>query len=807
MNSAVSFLNGLNRVILAEKENPSDYYNTLCEVIAEEFQLYTAIIFKVLPSNELEVLGKSSFSRKSFQIGSTTGCVNCELVNERRNCEVNSDSECQIKSTDFILNESCLLIKSANDSYLLKLSQKTPFLPAEKDALAAMCRFLETFLKDNQKVTVPIASKSFPVLINDLSQELRTPVNSIIGFTSLLYDQNLTTVQNEYIKAIKENSNKILATLNDLIDLSKIKSGVLQENEPKPGILKSVEEVVRLISEKFNDPALKIEIESNSNIDENVAADLPKLKHVLVNILTFLCGESASGNITIKIEPKEKNQLRFRINHQNLDYQNDKVGQLLYIINSNERKNQKVNYFSPIVLNLAKEIAGYMGGELSVSSSKDGGLAVTFSIKSSYLSILESSLIALPKDPTLNKVLVIEDDYATSKLLSNYLNKWGYEPTIVNSGKKALNLLDNERFLAIITNVSLPDINGLEMMKKIRENKENRHTPIIVCSVEKDQQKAFLMGAVEYFVKPISYKDLVEVLTSYKLKKDSNILCVDDDINMLNLVKDAIESVGFNPIAENNSLNVMSRITGVPLDLAIVDLDMPGLSGFELIKLIKSENEFANLPIIIYTGKENFEEELSKIQGMFSELLSKKSSKIEDLADTINKMVNRIDTPENLVQSIEAEKKQASDMVQSGEDSATGDTSVAQTVTKEPKILLVEDYKHSQIIVTRLLKKNGFTVVTVVENGAEAVDAVKKIKFDLILMDMQMPVMNGFEATERIREFPEYKDTPIIALTAFAMKGDREKCLDSGATDYIPKPIDSQEFIEKVRSYTSVITI
>ena len=118
------------------------------------------------------------------------------------------------------------------------------------------------------------------------------------------------------------------------------------------------------------------------------------------------------------------------------------------------------------------------------------------------------------------------------------------------------------------------------------------------------------------------------------------------------------------------------------------------------------------------------------------------------------------------------------------------------------KILLVEDYKHSQIIVTRLLKKNSFDSIVVVENGAEALEQVKKQKFHLILMDMQMPVMNGFEATEKIRQIPDYKDTPIIALTAFAMKGDREKCLEAGATDYIPKPIDSQEFIEKVKYYT-----
>ncbi len=161
---------------------------------------------------------------------------------------------------------------------------------------------------------------------------------------------------------------------------------------------------------------------------------------------------------------------------------------------------------------------------------------------------------------------------------------------------------------------------------------------------------------------------------------------------------------------------------------------------------------------------------------MFSDLLKKSSTNIEQLSDTINQMINRFDeppTPEEIASK------------------------------KDPiKILLVEDYKHSQIIVTRLLKKNNFESIVVVENGAEAVEAVQKQKFNLILMDMQMPVMNGFEATEKIRQMKEYKEIPIIALTAFAMKGDREKCLESGATDYIPKPIDSQEFIEKVKYYT-----
>jgi len=284
------------------------------------------------------------------------------------------------------------------------------------------------------------------------------------------------------------------------------------------------------------------------------------------------------------------------------------------------------------------------------------------------------------------------------------------------------------------------------------------------------------MGAVEYFVKPINYKFLVEVLTHYRLRKDSHVLIVDDDIPTLNLIKEAVDQAGFKAVAQSDSTRVMDMIQNISLDLAIIDLDMPEISGVELIELIKSNDQFKNLPIIIYTGKEDKDEDIKRIDGLFENLLHKSSTNIENLQDTITAMINRYEEPAK-PQEVKVKKGAV-------------------------KILLVEDYKHSQIIVTRLLKKNDFESIVVVENGQEALDAVKQQHYDLILMDMQMPVMNGFEATRKIRELSEYKDTPIVALTAFAMKGDREKCLDAGATDYIPKPIDSHEFIQKVKYYT-----
>lgn len=416
-------------------------------------------------------------------------------------------------------------------------------------------------------------------------------------------------------------------------------------------------------------------------------------------------------------------------------------------------------------------------GRLVKESTSERNVSLEVIIKDFSTKSISGSLSLIENDRGLKKVLVIESDSATAVILTKYLKRWNYQTEVVTNSKDAINKLKTESYLSVILDIELEDENGLKLLQKINHLKEAKNTPVIVCSVEPETEEAFMLGAVEYFIKPINYNNLVEILTSYQLRKNSNILCVDDDKPTLNLVKQAIETAGFNSITEHRSDKVMKLIKDIDLDLAIIDLEMPHPNGYELIQLIKSEEKYAHLPIIIYTGKEDYTEELKQIDGMFTQLLDKKSTKLDQLESTIKNMIEGFETP--------------------------ADATASKENKEGIKILLAEDYKHSQIIVTRLLKKSNFKNVIVVENGEEAVNYVLKEKIDLILMDMQMPVMNGFEAIERIREIPEYRETPIISVTAFAMKGDREKCLEAGATDYLPKPIDSKEFIEKVKYYTN----
>jgi len=778
-SSKIESFNKYNNILSLAINSSLDFPSKICDFLIIEFELESALLFKVDEDKSLTLMGKSAKAKKSYSLNSKYSCSACQSVNNNdTTIAFHNQADCEIKVSDFVIYEGCLFIRISNtDKFLFKIAKKTEFTNADRDNIELIGKTLKNYLQiwngDNSSAVFSISKT-----ITDITHELRTPTNSIMGFASLLEEDKLTDSQKEYLNTLKLSANKLHHLLNDLIELSKLEQGQIKISNQATDIQKLVKESIDLYSNFTKENGIEIITNFDNSLKSPLNISPEKVKYIFSTLLTYSIRQIGKGKISVSITYKKGSILDFKIADTSQGITSNNLKKIFEPFVISEIANKEVGNATGLGLLLSKKLTQLMGGELNITSSVGRGTTYEFSLLVDALSSIGTQLSGLPKAGKKNRVLVIEDDYANSKLLSNYLNKWGYEPIIVNSAKQALNEIDKEVFLAVLMDIVLPDANGFELLKTIRAHKNAKNTPVIVCSVEAEQQKAFLMGAVEYFVKPIKYNYLVEVLTSYKLKKDSNILIVDDDEPTLNLIKGAIEQAGYNTIAESHSSKVMGMIENLDLDLAIIDLDMPEINGFDLIKKIKTNPKFAKLPIIIYTGKENYQEDLKNIDGMFADLLKKSSTNIEDLSETITAMINSYDEP--------PPKEEV----------------IADTNSDTTKILLVEDYKHSQIIVTRLLKKNDYESIVVVENGAEAVDAVKIQKFDLILMDMQMPVMNGFEATKKIREIPEYLDTPIIALTAFAMKGDREKCLDAGATDYISKPIDSNEFIEKVKYYT-----
>ncbi len=777
----IELLEKINSLTESADKGKSEFPSELCDFIVTEYELNASVLFSLGDNNNMIVLGKSRNAKTIFARGTSFKCFDCKNYESVGSIKTQTDKDCDIRIFENNTFDFCIKIVINRVLYVFKLAKTSPFTTSDE----AWINIIKTYFK-SMLTTWTLKQNIYQQLKNNVtdivvktSQELRTPANTIIGFTSILSEDNLTSSQAEYISTIKKNAQNILLVINDLFDIAKIESGKMEFNKNKFALIPFVQQIIDVFKNKTSEIKYSVSLETAPGIPEKIVTDDQKLRFILNNIILFGLGSNPSNEIKIKINQADVNIIRFEINITGKKLSPEIVSSIFEPFALSKLDDSKELNITGLSFALSKKYISLFGGNITAEKEGAEGLKFVFSVINNENVDIESIASKIPMpSASKNRVLVIEDDYATSKLISNYLSKWEYDPILTNNEQQVFNYLDREEFLAVIMDIAIPNINGLELLKKINLHPNSKNTPVIICSIEAEQQKAMLLGAVEYFVKPINYRHLGEVLTSYKMRKDSKVLCVDDDIPTLNLLKQAVETAGYNAVAEHISANVMDILNSTEIDLAIVDLDMPHPNGFELIKMIKSEPKFNNLPIIIYTGKENFDEELKEIEGLFENLFPKRSTNLEDIAQTIKSMINRYETPSSVEEV--SEKKD------------------------EIKILFAEDYKHSQIIVTRLLKKNSFENVVVVENGEEALNMAKKEQFNLILMDMQMPIMNGFEATERIKKLSNYKNIPIIALTAFAMKGDREKCLEAGATDYIPKPIDSKEFIEKVKYYTSM---
>ena len=772
-DTKIELFESLNILQDLANKSSSTLPNEICFFITQEFNLRFTAIFEEKQNNAFSIIGKSS-SIDDYLLNTALSIDKYAEMSESCNFENDLISVCSLLLTNSPINLISFFISAGeNKNYLLLLQHKSLPSNDEKVKYISIAKFVQYHIKLWSKATQqqePTSNiKSLDFLLKS-TKGLVKDIKTISGLLTLIKEENFSNSIDNYFNEIKSLNNYLLETITDLALLAKMEANNINFNNTTIILSDTLKKGIKRIESHTGNT--KFEFFDNPN--EEILFDESILDFIFSNACLFISSISSSKHVSIKSKITSENVLRLSIATDPIQLSKNQIDLIFEPFENKDFSKDQ----SGLALSLLARYIDVMKGTYKISEDINGlSLNIALPVKRSNSNSL-SEIIPDNISESKDKILVIESDNASSSLLKNYLSKWNYQTEFVSNGTHALSLLEENKYVAVILNIEQENENSLILLQKIKNKKSTRNTPVIVFSVEAEKEKVYLMGSVEYLVKPINYNNLVEILTSYKLRRNSTVLCVDDDKPTLSLVKQAVQTAGFNVIAEYRPELVMDLINGKDLDLAIIDLDMPKINGFDLIKKIKSEDIFSKLPIIIYTGKEDYQEDLQKIDGMFIDLLNKKSTSFNELESAITAMIKSYEEPNIVDQKM---------------DESTG-----------PKILMAEDYKHSQIIVTRLLKKSGFENIIVVENGEEALNICENSKIDLILMDMQMPVMNGFEATGKIRELEGYSDIPIIALTAFAMKGDREKCLESGATDYIPKPIDSKEFIEKVKYYTQI---
>ncbi|MBN2103868.1 response regulator [bacterium] len=661
------------------------------------------------------------------------------------------------------------------------------------------------------------ASRAKSEFLANMSHEIRTPMNSIIGFSDLLLQENLPEDLADFVKTIKMNGEELLYIINQILDLAKVETGRMEVDIVDFDTQELVKNVSQLIRPRVLDRGLAFQCKTVPKILPPIESDRLKIRQVLVNLLGNAVKFTEEGSVTMEIileqKKDKKGELTAHITDTGVGIPPEKHAAIFESFTQADASITRRFGGTGLGLTLCNQMIELMGGKIWFESEEGKGSTFSFTIPvtviqtkahveaakakvkierieqdlesnqeaASVLSQIKDKVIK-PEDGSQPKVLIIEDNASTTALLRRYLERDGYIVESANTGEDGLLKAKFYRPHAIILEILLPGkMDGWEVLRSLKSGNLTKNIPVIVCSVLSNQKKAFSLGAVEYVEKPAKEKAILETLHRFigmPETKDKEVLVVDDDKTVLVLFERMLAREGIKVKTFDNGRPAIDYIErSDDIALVILDLLMPGVDGFDVLAKLKKSKKSQEIPVVIYTGKKLTAKDRSRLSHHYELLLQK----TEETPDTLLKQLKHLVT-----QTVQIERQEP-----------------AYDASVKGRILLAEDDPSGQKLMKHILERLGYKA-DLAKNGQEVLDWLQRNNYDIVLMDMEMPIMDGFTATTRIREQKKYKDLTIIALTAHAMKEHRKKTLEAGCTDYLSKPVNREKLGEMLKKYIKV---
>jgi CheY-like chemotaxis protein len=388
-------------------------------------------------------------------------------------------------------------------------------------------------------------------------------------------------------------------------------------------------------------------------------------------------------------------------------------------------------------------------------------------------------------------ILIVEDDLNFAAILRDMVSEQGFGCVLTHTGNDALAAAEKYRPKAILLDMNLPDCSGLQVLDQLKRNPQMRHIPVHVISVADYSQEALAMGAVGYALKPVKREQLATALQRLEAKFSQsvrNVLVVEDDERQQESIRQLLQNEDVRITAARNASDALTRLRTTTFDCVVMDLNLPDVSGYELLQQMADQDEVSFPPVIVYTGRSLTRDEEQALRRFSKSIIIKDARSPERLLDEVTLFLHQVES------KLPIERQR---MLQAARD--------RDAALENRRILVVEDDVRNIFALSSLLEPKGATI-EIARNGREAIEALTRNglqtdtkPIDLVLMDIMMPEMDGLTAMREIRKRPEWKRLPIIALTAKAMKDDQEKCLAAGANDYIAKPLDVEKLLSLVR--------
>jgi CheY-like chemotaxis protein/signal transduction histidine kinase len=744
------------------------------------------------------------------------------------------------------LRESEELLKSQQEELQQtneELQEKAALLARQKAEVEEKNREVEEarWEMEEKAEQLALTSKYKSEFLANMSHELRTPLNSMLILSRQLAennDDNLTGKQVQFAETIHSSGSDLLSLINDILDLSKIESGMMGIEVAEVSVTEMTGQLERSFHQLAQDKNLEFLIERDEEMEPTLRTDDKRLQQILMNLLSNAFKFTEEGRVTLRIAPAPKDEsyhldslnragevVAFSVSDTGIGIPTEKQRIIFEPFQQADGTTTRKYGGTGLGLSISREIARLLGGEIRVISTPGEGSTFTFYLPRNYVPAGASSATA--KQPRISDVkeveaawtpvesfnseamaflsgespailddrneiesgdrtvLIVEDDIPFAGILLDLARDKGFKGLVATSGAMALVLAQKYKPSAITLDIRLPDRDGWTVLDRLKHDPATSHIPVHIITVEEQRQRALQQGAFNHVQKPVTHEDLGKAFDGIREFADRRIrkllVVEDDDVQRMSVVE-LIGNGDVHTTAVATGEEALTALKDERFDCMVLDLRLPDMSGFDLIEKLQTDLGRYDLPIIIYTGKELTRKEELHLRKVADAIIVKEASSPERLLAETALFLHRVeaDLPEPKRRMLA--KFHRTDPVLAGR-----------------KVLVVDDDVRNIFALTSALEAYNMNVVHA-ENGQEGIDILKaNPEIEAVLMDIMMPEMDGYEAITAIREMDEFKQLPIIALTAKAMKADRDHCLAVGASDYISKPLDIDQLLSLLR--------
>jgi HAMP domain-containing protein/CheY-like chemotaxis protein len=681
-----------------------------------------------------------------------------------------------------------------------------------------------------------LTSKYKSEFLANMSHELRTPLNSILVLGQQLADnpdKNLTTKQVEFARTIHGAGTDLLNLITDILDLSKIESGTVSVQAEEVFFASLLDMIARPFRHEAENRRLNFEVKMDPNLTRSLVTDSKRLQQVLKNLLSNAFKFTEKGGVRLSVFAAETgwsdghpvlgrsaSVIAFEVTDTGIGIPPEKQRIIFEAFQQADAGTSRKYGGTGLGLAISRELAGLLGGEIQLRSMPNEGSTFTLYLPQTYvgpstgagsaetkasvmtttpgqLAAASASKRAIeqitvkddrqnlqPDDATL---LIVEDDPYFATVLCDLAREKGFKVLVATRGAEALALAQEFHPTAVSLDVFLPDMLGWTVLNHLKQDPRTRHIPIQMLTLDEDRQLGLARGAFSYVTKPATPEQLEMALSrikEYTTPRRKRLLVVEDNPAEQLSIRELLGYEDIDVELAATGSEALAALDDQPFDCVVLDLRLPDMSGFEILERFRDTPMLSHLPVVVFTGKDLSPEEDARLHMLARSVVVKGVESPERLLDETALFLHRV------VTDLPTEKQKMLDLLHHSDEALVG-----------KKVLVVDDDVRNIFALSSVLERRGMSVLTA-GTGREAIATLESTSdVAIVLMDIMMPDMDGYETMQIIRRNPSFRRLPIVALTAKAMKGDREKCLEAGASEYLAKPVNTEQLLSALRMW------